>query len=194
MTEPFFSGSNYELARWLYFFFRVVIIIPTNGQMTVLFFSLKLWTHQNIQACGIPRQTTVRFFSRCNYHSYQQTARQLYHFYRLVWHYQLSNWIMAFSLSNIVKWKMKIMGRVAWLILLVVVSVCVVFCILCFLQNNPVFLSVTISHILKKWKLRAMFFGGFLRRSNYDQKSYDRKKGWPDDCTFFFFGRNLFRL
>ncbi len=51
------------------------------------------------------------------------------------------------------KQKMKIMCRVAGLILLVVVSVCVVFCVLCCLQNNPVFLSVTISHILKKWKL-----------------------------------------
>ncbi len=40
-------------------------------------------------------------------------------------------------------------GRVAWLIFLVVVSVCVVFCVLCCLQNNPVFSSVTISHILK---------------------------------------------
>ncbi len=39
---------------------------------------------------------------------------------------------------------MKIMGRVARLILLVVVSVCVVFCVLCCLQNNPMFLSVTV--------------------------------------------------
>ncbi len=36
------------------------------------------------------------------------------------------------------------MGKVAWLILLVVVSVCVVFCVLCCLQNNPVFSSVTV--------------------------------------------------
>ncbi len=41
-------------------------------------------------------------------------------------------------------------GRVARLILLVVVSMCIVFFVLCCLQNNPVFLSVTISHILKK--------------------------------------------
>jgi hypothetical protein len=41
-------------------------------------------------------------------------------------------------------------GWVAQLILLVVVSVRVVFCVLCCLQNNPVFSSVTISHILKK--------------------------------------------
>ncbi len=45
---------------------------------------------------------------------------------------------------------MKIMGRVARLILLVVVSVCVVFCVLCCLQDNPEFSSVTIlSHISK---------------------------------------------
>ena len=42
------------------------------------------------------------------------------------------------------------MGRVARLILLVGVSVCIVFCVLCCLQNNPVFSSVTIlSHISK---------------------------------------------
>ncbi len=80
------------------------------------------------------------------------------------------------------KRKMKIMGRVAWLILSVVVSVCVVFCILCCLQNNPVFLSVTIISYFEKWKLWAMYFGEFLRRSNYNRKNYDRKKGkvvWP---------------
>ena len=62
---------------------------------------------------------------------------------------------------------MKIMGRVARLILLVVMFVCVVFCVLCCLQNNLVFLSVTYLNI-KKWKLWAMYFNGFLR--------YDRKK------------------
>ncbi len=45
--------------------------------------------------------------------------------------------------------KMKIMGRVARLIFVVAVSVCVVFCVLCCLQNNLVFLSVTIFHMLK---------------------------------------------
>jgi hypothetical protein len=69
-------------------------------------------------------------------------------------------------------------GRVARLILLVVVSVCVVFCVLCCLQNNPVFLSVTISHILKNENYELCFLVGFyLCRSNYD-----RKKGtvvWP---------------
>jgi hypothetical protein len=69
-------------------------------------------------------------------------------------------------------------GRVARLILLVVVSVCVVFCVLCCLQNNPVFLSVTISHILKNENYELCFWAGsYLRQSNYD-----RKKGtviWP---------------
>ncbi len=47
------------------------------------------------------------------------------------------------------KWKMKIMGKVARFILVVAVSVCVVFCVLCCFQNNPVFSSVTIFHMLK---------------------------------------------
>ena len=52
---------------------------------------------------------------------------------------------------------MKIMGRVAQLILLVVVSVCVVFCVLCCLQNNPVFLSVTYL-IFQKMKIMSYVF------------------------------------
>ena len=52
---------------------------------------------------------------------------------------------------------MKIMGRVARLILLVVVSVCVVFCVLCYLQNNPVFLSVTYL-IISKMKIMSYVF------------------------------------
>ncbi len=64
-------------------------------------------------------------------------------------------------------------GRVAWLILLVVVSVCVVFCVLCCLQNNPVFLSVTISHILKNDNYGLCFLAG----SFVDQITYDQKKG-----------------
>ena len=55
---------------------------------------------------------------------------------------------------------MKIMGRVARLILLVVVFVCVVFCVLCCLQNNPVFSSVTYLDI---------------KNENYDDK-YDNEK------------------
>ncbi len=51
-------------------------------------------------------------------------------------------------------------GRVAWLILLVVVSVCVVFCVLCCLQNNPAFSSVTISHILKNENYELCFLAG----------------------------------
>ena len=57
---------------------------------------------------------------------------------------------------------MKIMGWVARLILLVVVSVCVVFFVLCFLQNNPVFLSITISHILKNENYELCFSAGFF--------------------------------
>ncbi len=62
-------------------------------------------------------------------------------------------------------------GRVAWLILLVVVSVCVLFCVLCCLQNNPEFSSVTISHILKNENYELCFLAGsYLCRSIYDPK------------------------
>ncbi len=61
----------------------------------------------------------------------------------------IGNWTYVYLLTLNKKQKMKIMGRVARLILLVDVSVCVVFCVFCFLPNNPVFLSVTISHISK---------------------------------------------
>ncbi len=55
-------------------------------------------------------------------------------------------------------------GRVARPILLVVVSVCDVFCVLCCLQNNPVFLSVTISHILKNGNYElCILAGSYLR-------------------------------
>ncbi len=53
------------------------------------------------------------------------------------------------------KQKMKIMGKGAWLILVVVVSVCVVFCVLCCFQ---MFLSVTIFHILKDLKIMSYVF------------------------------------
>ncbi len=69
------------------------------------------------------------------------------------------------------------MGWVARLILLVVVSVCDVFCVLCFLQNNPVFLSVTISHILKNEKYElCCFLAGFFVDQITMGKNYDRKK------------------
>ena len=78
---------------------------------------------------------------------------------------------------------MKIMGRVARLILLVVVSVCVAFCVLCFLQNNPVFLSVTISHILKNENYKICFLVGFFVDQITTGKNYDHKKKgtviWP---------------
>ncbi len=63
-------------------------------------------------------------------------------------------------------------GRVARLILLVVVSVCVVFSVLCCLQNNPVFLSVTISHILKNENYELCFLAG----SFVDQITTGNKK------------------
>ncbi len=53
---------------------------------------------------------------------------------------------------------MKIMGKVAWLILVVVVSVCVVLCALCCFQNNPVFSSVIIFHILKNENYEVCFW------------------------------------
>jgi hypothetical protein len=79
---------------------------------------------------------------------------------------------------------MKIMGRVARLILLVVVSVCVVFYVLCCLQNNLVFLSVTISHILNNENYKLCFLVGFFVDQITTGKKYDRKKRyntvvWP---------------
>jgi hypothetical protein len=71
-------------------------------------------------------------------------------------------------------------GRVAWLILLVVVSVCVVFCVLCCLQNNPVFLSVTISHILKNENYELCFLAGsFVNQITTRKKRYSSLAiGW----------------
>ncbi len=81
------------------------------------------------------------------------------------------------------KQKMKIMGRVAWLILLVVVSVCVVFCVLCFLQNNPVILSVTMSHVLKNENYELCILASFFVDQIKTGKNYDHKKKstvvWP---------------
>jgi hypothetical protein len=78
---------------------------------------------------------------------------------------------------------MKIMGRVAQLILLVVVSLCVVFCVLCCLKNNLVFLSVTISHMLKKEKYDLCFLAGFfVDQIMTGKKLRPEKKGtviWP---------------
>jgi hypothetical protein len=54
------------------------------------------------------------------------------------------------------------MGRVARLIFVVVVSVCVVVCVLCCLQNNPVFSSVTIFHILKNENYELCFLANFF--------------------------------
>ncbi len=69
------------------------------------------------------------------------------------------------------------MGRVARLILLVVVSMCVVFCVLCCLKNNPVFSSVTIlSHISKNENYELCISAGFFVDQNTTEKKYDRKK------------------
>ncbi len=74
---------------------------------------------------------------------------------------------------------MKIMGRVARLILLVVVSVCVVFFVLCCLQNNPVFLSVTIlSFISKNENYELCILAGFFVMTG--KKSSSRLSG---GCT-----------
>ncbi len=51
---------------------------------------------------------------------------------------------------------MKIMGRVAWLILLVVVSVCVVFCVLCCLQTIQC--SRVSPYYLIFWKMKLMSY------------------------------------
>jgi hypothetical protein len=71
---------------------------------------------------------------------------------------------------------MKLMGKVAWLILVAVVSVCVVFCVLCCLQNNPVFSSVTIVHILKNENHELCFLANFFVDQIKSGKNYDRKK------------------
>jgi hypothetical protein len=71
-------------------------------------------------------------------------------------------------------------GRVAQLILLVVMSVCVVFCVLCCLQNNPVFLRVTISHILINENHELCFLAGsFVDQIMTGIKRYSRLAiGW----------------
>ncbi len=81
------------------------------------------------------------------------------------------------------KQKMNIIGRVARLIFVVVVSVCVVFCVLCCLQNNPMFLSVTIFHILKNEINELCFLANFCVNQITTGKNYDRKKRY---CVSFF--------
>ncbi len=68
----------------------------------------------------------------------------------------------TYLLTHNKKQKMKVMGKVARLILVVVVSVCVVCCVLCCFQNNPVFLSVTIFHILKNENYELCFLANFF--------------------------------
>ncbi len=92
---------------------------------------------------------------------------------------------------------MEIMGRVAWLIFVVVVSVCVVFCVLCCLQNNPVFLSVTIFHILKNENYELCFLANLFIDQITTRKNYNRKKRnsvffWPvfSNVTIFHMLKN----
>ncbi len=75
------------------------------------------------------------------------------------------------------------MGRVAWLIFVVVVSVCVVFCVLCCLQNNPVFSSVTIFHILKMKIMSYVFWQISLSIKLRPEKNTTGKKKF---CISFF--------
>ncbi len=65
------------------------------------------------------------------------------------------------------KWKLWVgwHGSSCWLLCLCVL--CFVFC--------AASKTIRCSPYFRKWKLWAMFFGGFLRRSNYD-----RKKLWPE--------------
>ncbi len=78
---------------------------------------------------------------------------------------------------------MRIMGKVARLILVVVVSVCVVFCVLCCFQNNPVFSSVTIFDILKTENYELCFLANFVVNQITTGKNYERKKRY---CVSFF--------
>ncbi len=80
------------------------------------------------------------------------------------------------------RWKMKIMRHLSTLILVVAVSVCVVFCVLCCFQNNPVFLSVTIFHILKNENYELCFLTNFFCQSNYDWEKLRKVK---KDCVSF---------
>ncbi len=88
----------------------------------------------------------------------------------------IGKWTYIYLLTHNKKRKMKIIARVAWLILLVVVSLCVVFCVLCCLQNNPVFSSVTISHMLKNENYELCFSAGFFIDQITTRKNYDQKK------------------
>ncbi len=94
----------------------------------------------------------------------------------------IGEWAYIYLLTLNKKQKMKIMGRVAWLIFVVVVSVSVMLCVLCCLQNNPVFLSVTIFHILKNENYELWFLANFFVNQITTGKNYDRKKRY---CVSF---------
>ncbi len=59
---------------------------------------------------------------------------------------------------------------------MVVVSVCVMVCVLCCLQNNPVFSCVTLFHILKNENYELCFLANFFVDHYMTGKKYDRRK------------------
>ncbi len=67
-------------------------------------------------------------------------------------------------------------GKVVRLILVVAVFVCVVFFVLCCFQNNPVFSSITIFHILKNENYELCFLTNFFVDQITTGKNYKRKK------------------
>jgi hypothetical protein len=71
---------------------------------------------------------------------------------------------------------MKFMGKVARLILVVAVSVCVVVCVLCCFQNNRVFSSVTIFHIMKNENYELCFLTNFFVNQITTGKNYEMEK------------------
>ena len=86
MTQPFFSGRIYEPARRLYFFFQVVIIIPTDGhRQPDLFFSGRNYDPAETSELVEPPQpfplTTRRLNLFCSSGSNYEPARRLYLFF-----------------------------------------------------------------------------------------------------------------
>ena len=78
-------------------------------------------------------------------------------------------------------------GRVAWLILLVVVSVCVVCCVLCSNRRPDdctFFSGRNFIQFCNNWCSYFDTTDGYLLSEIYFNR-------WPDDCTFFS-GRNFF--
>ncbi len=82
---------------------------------------------------------------------------------------------------------MKIMGRVARLMWVGFVSVCFLFCFLCCLQNNPVFLSVSYLIISKNENYELCISAGFFVMTG--KKSSSRLSGGLCCCVSFRFWR-----